>query len=245
MYSSHRDIPADPGTRISALTWIRFALASACGAALIHIVEFHLAVGFRGSLNQRAAAIEYALERCPLRGPLGVLAMAAALVIAVTMASMRSQLRTLRRLDGEMASASKRYKPATTELRPLSIRSLAITWIVLGAVQLAMFAVAQHLVPMEYVMQMASGHMVMAIAPPVPPVPLSFLIALFGACVLARFERRLQAIAGAIADRILALFARARSSKKPLFSPERPALTSSLGPALFSRPPPMRLLAVA
>ena len=245
MYCRSADIPTGRRPGISVLTWIRFALASACGAALIHIIEFHLALGFQGSLNQRAAAIDYALERCPLRGPLGVLAVAAVLVMALTMASMRAQLRTLRQLDAEIGSASKRKKPLPIERRTLCIRNLAIMWIVLGVAQLAMFALAQHLVPMEYVMQMASGHMVMAVVPPVPPVPLSFLIALLGTVVLAQFERRLHAIAGAIADRIRALFARARSSNKPLFSAERPALTSMLGPALFSRPPPVVLLATA
>lgn len=228
--------PRHPGSRVPFL--IRALIATLVGAALIHVVEYHLGLGIRGTLGQRLAAIEFALYHCPLRGPIGLLALLAAIVIAATLASMRSQLRTLHQLEGALTREPDRPKSLRIDRREGYIPTLAAAWLVLGLAQLGIFIVAQHVAPMEYVMHMHGGQMLMGVALPVSPALLSFLIALPAALLVTRLEARLSGIAAAIAETIRTLFARARSSRRPVPAPARVALSARFGPTVFSRPPP-------
>ncbi len=221
-----------------SLRWTRWVIAAVAGAAVVHVVEYHLGLGFKGNSEQRLAAIEYMLYHCPLRGPVGVILLLALLAVCGTLALMRSQLRTLQQLGGTPPSESGWLTRVRTKRVLPSISRLTGTWLLLGAAQLGIFLVIGHFMPMEYVMQMHGGHMLMGIAPPIPPIPLSFALALPVAYVLTMVERRLSAIAAAIAHRVRMLFARARSSPRPRLLARRVGLNFRFGPALFSRPPP-------
>ena len=195
--------------------WVRWAIAVAFGAAVIHIVEYHLAIGFNGNFSQRMAAIEYALYRCPLRGPLGLIVLLALFAIVATLASMRSQIRALHQLGGQLPSVSRMGHAMALRSTKPKCSKLATAWIILGLAQLGVFLVALHFVPMSYVMQMHGVHMVMGVAPPIAPALLSFLVALPGAFLVSMVEEKLRAIAEAIVDRVRAMYARARSSCVP------------------------------
>jgi hypothetical protein len=239
--------------RLSSASLIRLGATIAAGAALIHVIEYHLGLGFNGQPSARLRVIAYMIERCPLRGPLAAVIVGFAVVAVATAVTMTRQLARLHELDARrrptrrmslrspgpnIANRGDRRHVDHGHLHP-PIQYLAGVWLLLAVGQLALFSLAQHLAPMHYIMEMHGVQMVMTDAPPVPLAPLSFVLAGLGALLLARCERRLHVIERAIAERLRVLYDEPVAS----FIPDAPrvsgALALTLGPAILSRPPPL------
>lgn len=221
--------------------WVRFSVAALIGVAVMHVVEFHLELGFSGRVNGRVQAMAYMIEHCPLRGSLAILAGAASIVAMVTIMTMRAQVGRLRALEGTL-EAGRESRPRSCTTWTLSWTRLLLILPALTLIQWALFSFALHLVPMDYVMQMHGGHMLMAMTPPVPVLPLSLAVASLASLVLGRLETRLAALESAIAECLRALFGQVISSPPPVCPAVVRITALRFGPSLFSRPPPRSLL---
>ncbi len=206
-------------------------VAILAGAALIHVVEFHLGLGYAGGLDGRLSAATYAIQHCPLRPALAAILGLAGLSLGAAVWTMRLQLQRLADLQG---SAPKR--PTLRFSRP-SAETICRRAILLAAGQYTIFRLALQIMPMRYLMQMHGAQMVMAMSPPVPAAILALLLGLLAALFLTVFEDRLQAVAEAIL-RLRALHAQIASERRPRPCSMRPALAAQMGRARFSRPPP-------
>lgn len=216
--------------------WIRFGAMALFGAALIHVTEYHIGLGFDGSLRDRFRTVAYMVANCPMRDPLMFLALAFFIVAILTASAMSRQMDRLRRLDGEphRRAPVPSSRPGLTFVWP----RFAGAWLALAAAQTALFGLSLHVVPMDYVMQMHGGHMLMAAAPPIPVAPLSLVLAGIGAALLSLVAGRLAWVENAIAERLTALFAVDDFALRLTDSPQCRILAALFGPALLSRPPP-------
>jgi hypothetical protein len=115
----------------------------------------------------------------------------------------------------------------------------ASTALGLTVCELGLFGVAGKLVPMEYVMQMHGGSMLMSDSLPAPVLPLALVLALCGAGVLTLFDRRIRRVQQAIAERLRVFFAEPETDALlGAVPPPVPGLSTLFGPAVLSRPPP-------
>jgi hypothetical protein len=117
-------------------------------------------------------------------------------------------------------------------------RTVAALSILLTASQVVVFTIALRAVPMDYMMAMHGGHMLMAVTPPVPVLPLALVLATSASALLVLFERRLHAIQELILDRLAILFGLAEQSPVPDPLAVLGPVSRRFGPNLFSRPPP-------
>jgi hypothetical protein len=166
-------------------------LAALAGASLVHLAAYHLP--FSVPLGPLWVAQALALlAHCPLIGPLGCVALGAALAIW----RAAHELRRLEHLKTALARslAARRGvvpRPCTHDLQPRSLRRLVFFISVLLGLQLLVLAVAMWLFPMHITMRMNGVLMAMPMAPTVPVLPLHLLIAGLLGLLLWRLERRL------------------------------------------------------
>lgn len=235
--------------RIRSIFWLKFAVASLAGAALIHVVEYHLGLGFSGDVSSRLDAMAYMIAHCPMGGPLLAVGLGSAGAVAVTSWVMARQLKRLRDLEPGLSDCSpgwvyrlRRAESRESSSRPdLNPPRLVLTSLLLAFAQSLLFLLALHFVPMQYVMEMRGGRMLMAVTLPVPVLPLTLVIGAMFACLLEMLEGKVELLASAI-ERLRALFGEVRSSVRPVVIDGLRPVVAFLGPALFSRPPPLILV---
>ncbi|HEV3313022.1 MAG TPA: hypothetical protein VG815_21130 [Chloroflexota bacterium] len=203
------------------------------------MVEFHLGLGFKGDPGGRISTAIWMVQHCPMRPELLAIAALASTVVVWALATMRLQMRRLELLSRHtVPGASEAVDSNRTSGLAFHWRRLVSVWAALAAIQWALFAAAQHFVPMSYIMEMHGSHMVMGASPPMPAWPLALVLGAVGALILAKFERRLVAIVQAICERLRMLFAAAVSCRPPCPPAVLMAVPIRLGPILHSRPPP-------
>lgn len=226
-----------PLPRVAPL--LRFASAAVLGSGLIHVAEFHLGLGFKGDPKSRISTAVWMVQHCPMRPELLAIGALASTVIVWALATMRLQMRRLELLSRHtVPAASEAVAAGRRSGLACHWRRLASVWAALAAIQWALFAAAQHFVPMSYIMEMHGSHMVMGASPPMPAWALALVVGAAGALILAKFERRLVAIVQLIRERIRVLFAAAVSCRPPHTAGVLMAVPVRLGPVLYSRPPP-------
>ncbi|MGH2389890.1 MAG: hypothetical protein ACRDIE_16945, partial [Chloroflexota bacterium] len=170
-------------------------LTATFGAALVHIIEYHLGLGGSGDWRTNALLM---LRRCPLSGGLLVVVLCA---LGTAIALWR-ELRVLRLRHCRLTWAAARagIKPATSYL-PLPRRRgrLLHLLIPLLAVQLALYTLADHLWSMGVQMRMGGILMTMPVQGAAPVLPLHLMVAVGLAVLLWRLERRLTVLRSVIA----------------------------------------------
>jgi hypothetical protein len=216
-------------------------LLAALGAALVHVVEYHLGLGSQAGQSAAAAM----LAQCPLRGGLLVmflLTSATALAIAYEVRRLAGQRRALLRLAGEEFSPRSSYM--VLPRRPMRLLQLFVPLI---AVQTGAHMLLDYLWPMGPMMRMNGVYMHMAPQGALPPTPLHLLVATVIAVLVWRLERSVTVLRAIIAAvrRLLARMA------NPTIRAPLPRLALVLcesmagGLAGLPRPPPRACLAVS
>ena len=211
-------------------------LLSAFGAAMVHIVEFHLGLGGSGDWRRSALAM---LAQCPFSGGLiivllGTLATAFALHTEVRLLIRRRAV-LVKQADqvGLHISTIESVEPRHPE-RLLQL----VPPLFLG--QALLYALADRLWPMGTIMRMHGSLMTMPAHGAVPLVPVHLVVAFAVALAVWRLERRITVLYAAIAAvrRLLPLFLTAVRATVLPPAPQARRLSIRVGPALLSRPPP-------
>lgn len=226
-----------PGQHRAALGWNAAAIPglAAIGAALVHVLTFHILTVPPGPL--RGATALALLRHCPLFGPLGFIA---ALAVLAPLLACRETLR-LTRLNAALAAllaARRAPVPITREAMPRSAGRLAGFFLALLALQAMWGALAALLCPMKVSMVMDGVRMTMTASSAWPLTPLHLLMAALLALALWRFELRLTRLRALLARRVRALLALGcRDQAPPIPRVSRPAPVWSVH-SIFARPPP-------
>jgi hypothetical protein len=209
------------------------------GAALAHIVEYHLGLG---SADWRRSALAM-LARCPLSGGLAIVLVGTLATLYALLAEVRFLRRRHAALTRQAARAGLRATMTSRATARDPIRALELLAPLLG-VQIAIYTVIDHLWPMGAVMRMDGVWMSMPSQGALPLLPLHVAIAVALALIVWRLERGITQLRAAIETvyRLLPLFL-IQSRAAPLPSgPATPPLSVQASPSLLSRPPPARLL---
>lgn len=227
-----------PGQRRAAMAWNAAAVLAmaASGAALIHILTFHvIAVPSGPRWGQTALSL---LARCPLFGPLGLIVASAVLAPLLAFREML-RLERLRVALAALLAARHAPLPATHEAIPRSATRLGGFFLALLALQGVWGAVAALLCPMRVSMVMSGVHMTMTASSPWPLTPLHLLVAALLALALWRFELRLTHLRSQISRRLRALLGLDGHAQALPPIPRVARLAPGwYGHAHFARPPP-------
>ncbi len=218
-------------------------LTALIGAGLVHLLAYH--VPFDAPLGPRwFAAAGTLLAHCPLRGPLGLIAVVAILAPIFALQEMW-RLERLNGALGRMLTARRLPIPDGRVTVPRSPwRLLFISAAVLGP-QAALLGAAGLICPMRTTMVMNGAPMVMTLGAALPLGMLQLAVAALLGLLLWRVERRLTRLRVMAAQR-LRLLLRASSGALPrLTSLDAARLPRQrYGHGLFARPPP-RPIAIA
>lgn len=227
-----------------AVRCLRFAACFLAGVALLHVLEFHLGLGSRGSFSQHLASVVFMLKHCPLTGPLALIGMLFVLVGASTLAFMSKQLKTLRMLDsrllkkGPQVEAEKELEARIPLLTGRSISFAVACWASLTLCIGFALLLLQDLVPMQSLMLMQGHQMLMSRTLPLPVWPTTMVIAFVGTVILFLCEKRLEVLTNAILERFRLLFSGPQRVHQAFSARPQVAISKQFGPSLFSRPPP-------
>jgi hypothetical protein len=209
---------------------------AAAGAALVHIVEYHLGLGGNG---QHMATIQFMLAHCPVRGALLVVLVA----VMLTAFALFRELRVLWGRQRSLAQAARRAGVVTSPppgRPPLHAARFVALFLPILAGQLGLTALVARFLPMTFAMDMHGVSMDMSIQPALPMLPLQLIVALLLAAFAWRLERRFITLHTLIATvcrlLMLALGALLRVSIPSFPSLPRPSRYG--GPTTLSRPPP-------
>lgn len=215
------------------LLWV----LAAAGAALVHLMEYHLGLNASGG---RLASMAFMLAHCPVRGGLLVVL----IVTVLTLCAVGHELRSLLGEQRRLTMAARRYHasvlPPGVRGGTRSLTRYVLLFLPILAGQAGLYALSAHLWPMVGLMRMHGAWMYMTAQGALPPLPLHLAVAAALAALAWRLERRFVALGAAIvaARRVLArILARARLVSLPA-SPPGARLSSYGGPAALSRPPP-------
>jgi hypothetical protein len=227
------DRPDLPGVALGA--GLLFLLA-AFGAALVHIIEYHLGLGSSGDWRANALSM---LAHCPLSGGLVVVVLCTLSALAAVLGQVRALSLQRRRLTRAASPAVIGRSAACTMLprRPARLLQLLIP---LLALQFGLYELADHLWTMGISMRMGGVLMTMPVHGAAPLLPLHVMIAVVSAFLVWRLERRLTVLRAVIARirRLLGLFGAARRPSRIPLGPALRPLCAWVAPALLSRPPP-------
>lgn len=211
--------------------------AALAGAALVHLLAYHVPLGLPTAPHW-SASLAALLVHCPLLGPLGAIA---AIAVLAPLLLLREVVR-LERLNRalERRLATQRVPMACGEtLAPRSPRRLAGFILVLLLLQVALFSAAGLVCPMHVTMLMGGKLMTMSTASALPLTPLHLAVAILVGLLLWRVERRLTHLRAAIAQRLGLL-----AQRPAAYHPQMPASRDArlplgwYGQPLFARPPP-------
>ena len=225
-----------PGQQRAAVWWNIIAMCglAAIGAALVHVLTFHiLAIPPGPRWGTLALAL---LVQCPLFGPLGLIA---AFAVLAPLLAFRETLR-LERLNATLAAlvATRRASaPPMHETLPRSSARLAGFFVALLALQGIWSALAALVCPMSVTMVMGGVRMTMTASSAWPLTPLHLLMAALLALALWRLELRLTRLRS-VARRLRALLAMVSTSHTPLSAPFLHRTPHWFPQSLFARPPP-------
>ncbi len=221
----------------NALGLLTVALA---GGGLVHLLAYHIPLGI--PLDAHWLAITTTLlARCPLGGPLGLLALGTVAVVLVVW-------RELRRLERLHATLNGRIRLVAStngvEWLPRRPGRLVLFIAVLLGLQLAVLGIADLLWPMQATMIMGHGLMTMAMTPTLPLLPLHALAAVVLGSSLWRVEHRLTRLRARVAAQLCLLQAACPPRDVALPLPTDSVLPWRLaGAVLFARPPPAGVMA--
>ncbi len=224
--------PAGPVLSAGALL-----LLASVGAALVHVVEYHL--GLDG-VNGRPASVAFMLAHCPVRGGLLV-------VIAAALLTLLALFRELQRLAGQRHRLTQTARCLHVAARPPAARAplhpgrlLALLLPLLG-VQAGLYALAEQSMPMTVSTHMHGVVMAMAVQSAVPLLPVHLAVALLLAALVWRLERRFETLQAAITALRRLLSQALQIPLGQAFPPAPPLAPSGLlgGPGVLSRPPPI------
>lgn len=213
-------------------------LLAAFGAALVHIIEYHLGLGGSGDWRVNALLM---LRRCPLSGSLLVVVLCTLVVLTALWRELRALSLQRRRLT--QAAARVGLKPATTYITlPRRLARLLKLLIPLLAMQAGVYALAGHLWSMGVQMRMGGILMTMPVRGAAPLLPLHLIVAVGLAVLVWRLERRLTVLRSVIATvhRLLKLLGFDRPAAPVPHGPAPRPLQAWVAPTLLSRPPPVR-----
>jgi len=217
-------------------------LAALIGASLVHLLAYH--VPFDAPLGPRwFAAAGTLLAHCPLRGPLGLIAVVAVLAPILALQEVW-RLERLNEALRRMLTARRLSIPDGRVATPRSPwRLLFIIAAVLGP-QAALLGVAGLICPMRATMVMNGAPMVMPHGAALPLGMLQLAAATLLGLLFWRVERRLTHLRATAAQRLRLLL---RASSDAL--PRLPSLDAArlprrrYGHGLFARPPPVPVAA--
>ncbi len=212
-------------------------LAALIGAGLVHLLAYH--VPFDVPLGPRWFAVAGTLlAHCPLRGPLGLIAVVAILAPILALQEVWRLERLNEALRRGLAARRLSVPDGRVAVPRSPWRLLFIIAAVLGP-QAALLGAAGLICPMRTTMVMNGAPMVMPLGTALPLGMLQLAVAALLGLLLWRVERRLTRLRVMAAQR-LRLLLRASSSA----TPRLPRLDAArlprwrYGPALFARPPP-------
>ncbi len=221
----------------NALGLLIVALA---GGGLVHLLAYHIPLGIPVDAHWLAITTTL-LARCPLSGPLGLLALG---TVAVMLVVWR-ELRRLERLHATLNGRARLAAPTDgVEWLPRGPGRLVLFIAVLLGLQLAVSGVTDLLWPMQTTMVMGHGLMTMVMTPALPLLPLHALAAVVLGLSLWRVEHRLTRLRARVAAQLRLLLAACPPRDTAL-----PLPTDSLlpwrreGAVLFARPPPSGVMA--
>lgn len=214
-----------------------------CGAAMLgagsaHLLAYHALPDLPWAPHWGAMALSL-LARCPLRGPLGLIA---AVAVLAPLLALREVLR-LQRLSAALGAAMQARRAAQVPASVAAPRSpgrLAVFVALLLGMQVVLLYLFGLLCPMQTTMVMGGVSMTMALAPALPLGLLYVLIAALCALLLWRLECRLARLRAEITCRMRLLRAREASQAQGLAALRAVRyLLSWYGQTLFARPPPV------
>ncbi len=227
------DRPGLPGVALGAGLLL---LLAAFGAAVVHIVEYHLGLGSSGDWRANALSM---LAQCPLSGSLVAIVLCTLGAAAVLLHELRALSLQRRRLTTAASLAGIGQPDACLVLprRPARLLQLLIPLLTL---QFGLYELADHLWAMGVPMRMGGVLMTMPVHGAAPLLPLHLIVAVLLAVLVWRLERRLTVLHFVIATvrRLLGLVG---GACRPARIPPGPALRplcAWVAPALLSRPPP-------
>jgi hypothetical protein len=204
---------------------------------LVHLLAYHLPPGVPFGLRWDRQALAL-LVRCPLVGPLGLIAAIA--VLAPLLACW--ELRRLERLNTtavRLLRARRIPLPPSHQALPRSPWRLLGLFTLLLSLQATLLGLAGWLHPMQTTMMMGGRLMTMASTPVLPLGLLHLVVAALLAFILWRVEHRLIQVRAEVARRLRLLTAARSDQAAILIGPRLTRLWSGWdGPALFARPPP-------
>lgn len=210
-------------------------VAGLAGAALVHLLAYHLPASV--PLGGRwGSAFLTLLARCPLRVPLTLAAVVAALALILVLRDLW-RLERLNRALAVISPRQRRREGLDVGRVPRSPWRLAGFIIVLLGLQAALFGMVSLLCPMRTSMVMNGAPMAMPISPALPLAPLHLLVASVIGLLLWLTERHLTHLREQIAGRLRLLAHVAGVVPWVNASPAR-APHQRCGHALFARPPP-------
>src|SRR5579885_3023785 len=155
--------------------------AGLAGAAVVHLLAYHLPLGLPPGSRWAATALTL-LASCPLSGALGAVT---AVAVAVVLLALR-ELRRLRRLDAALArlAATRTASPNMEGAQPRSLARLAVLVVLLLGLQLALTGLVDAVCPMQAGMVMHGAYMSMAVPAALPLAPLHLIVAALLALLL-------------------------------------------------------------
>ncbi len=212
-------------------------LTALIGAGLVHLLAYH--VPFDVPLGPRwLTAAGTLLAHCPLRGPLGLIAVVAVLAPILALQEVW-RLERLNEALGRMLAARLLPIPDGRVAIPRSPWRLLFIIAALLGPQAALLGAAGLICPMRTTMVMNGAPMIMPLGAALPLGMLQLAVAALLGLLLWRVERRLTRLRATIARR-LRLLLRAGSGA----APRLPNLDAArlprrrYGHSLFARPPP-------
>ncbi|HVA92753.1 MAG TPA: hypothetical protein VNL71_23275 [Chloroflexota bacterium] len=227
-----------PGLLAAALGGAALLVAAASGAALVHVLEYHLALG--GGATARAIAADMRAH-CPLNGGLLVVLLFAFGTIGLCAREVRLLMARRRALatTADRAGLAPMVQPVQLPRRPGRRLRLFLSLFILQA---GIFLLSAHFWPMGGWMRMGGIWMYMAPSGALPALPLHGIVAALLTLLIWKVEYRLRVLTfgiAALARRLRRWLAMCRGLT-PL-APVPPARRiACLGLRGLSRPPPLR-----
>ena len=207
------------------------------GAALVHVIEYHLGLGTVGG---RSASIAFMLAHCPARGALLAIAIAATLTTLALLGGLRLLLRTQRRYTLQARAAGLDIPSMQVRPSPHPGR-LVVLYPPLLLCQAGLYALAEHCLPMTVSTRMHGVVMDMAMRGALPLAPVHLVVALLLALLVWRLEHRFTVL-HAVISTLRRLLRQAVLAPHHVHYPVAPPctpLSRSCGPGALSRPPPV------
>lgn len=218
------------------------SLAALIGAGIVHLLAYHAPFGV--PLGPRWFAVAGTLlAHCPLRGPLGLIAIVAVLAPILALQEVW-RLERLSRALGRMLAARRLPIPDGWAAVPRSPwRLLFIIAAVLG-LQAALLWAAGLICPMRTTVVMNGAPMVMPLTAALPLGMLQLAVAALLGLLLWRVERRLTRLRATAACWLRLLLHACSTVVLELLSLDAARLPrQQYGSSLFARPPPMPVAA--